>query len=130
MSPLDAQKIIDALASGIDPETGQALPEDSPLHNPHVIRALFIASKALDGTLRRIESNDGRPGKAGKPWTDAEDRQLLAAFDRGMSIQDLANRHERSGGGIAARLVRLGRIKERSEVFERHAPPLDDSEDG
>ncbi|UUZ74621.1 hypothetical protein LP414_19795 [Polaromonas sp. P1(28)-13] len=121
MSPLDAQKIIDALASGIDPETGEVVSDDSPLNNPHVIRALFLASKALSATIRRIESNDGRPGKAGKPWSDAEDKQLLQAFDSGTSIQELTNQHERSVGGISSRLVRLGRIKERSEVRERLA---------
>lgn len=121
MSPLDAQKIIDALASGIDPETGEVVSDDSPLNNPHVIRALFLASKALGATIRRIESNDGRPGKAGKPWSDAEDKQLLQSFDSGTSIQELTNQHERSVGGISSRLVRLGRIKERSEVRERLA---------
>ena len=121
MSPTDAQKIIDALAGGIDPETGEVLPPDSPVNSPHVIRALFIASKALDATIKRIESNDGRPGKAGKPWSDAEDRQLVQAFDGGASVQALADAHERSAGGITSRLVRLGRIKERSEALERHA---------
>ncbi|CAN5500077.1 hypothetical protein BH11PSE9_BH11PSE9_38420 [soil metagenome] len=114
MSPQDAQKIIDALASGIDPETGEVFPEDSPLNNAHVIRALFIASKALGAQLKRVESNDGRPGKAGKPWSEDEDRQLLRGYDEGASVEELAERHERSVGGITSRLVRLGRIKERA----------------
>lgn len=35
------------------------------------------------------------------------------------SVDQLAHSHGRSKGGIAARLVRLGRIKERSEIYTR-----------
>ncbi len=34
-------KVIEALANGIDPLTGEALPEESPYNSPEIIRALF-----------------------------------------------------------------------------------------
>ena len=53
MSPLKAKEIIEALANGIDPETGEILPAQSPVNNPQVIRALFVAGKALDSMAKR-----------------------------------------------------------------------------
>jgi hypothetical protein len=66
MLPTEARQIIEALAQGIDPETGEILPKESQLQRP-------VATHL----------------------------------------------HGRSKGGIAARLVRLGRIKERSEIYTR-----------
>ena len=34
-------KIVEALANGIDPITGELLPSESPYNHPDVIRALF-----------------------------------------------------------------------------------------
>jgi len=121
VTPAEAQQIIDTLAKGVDPETGEVLPPDSCLNSPHIIRALFFASKALDAAIRKAEANAGRPGKAGKPWSEAEDEQLLKAFDAGATVHDLASVHERSAGGITSRLVRLGRITEKSEAHARGA---------
>lgn len=52
--PLIAQDIIIYLANGCDPDTGMKLAEDSPLHRPNVIRALFLASDALSWMSERI----------------------------------------------------------------------------
>jgi hypothetical protein len=116
VTPAEAHQIIDTLAKGIDPDTGEMLHLDSCLNNPHTIRALFLASKALDAVARRSEANEGRPGKAGKPWSAPEEERLLRAFDAGATVDELASNHERSSSGIASRLVRFGRIKDRSEV--------------
>lgn len=48
MSPLEAKLIIEALANGINPETGEILNNQSAFNNPSVIRSLFVAVKALD----------------------------------------------------------------------------------
>jgi len=112
MSPIEAQAIIDALANGVDPETGEVLPSDGALGHAQVVRALFVASKALSESAQRSRLEATRPGKAGKPWSQDEDAQLLQAFDGGAEPRDLASRHERSAGGIRSRLVRLGRLQE------------------
>jgi len=117
LTPAKAQQIIGAVAKGIDPETGNLLSPDNLLNSPHIIRALLFASKALDAVIQKIDAKDGRPSKAGKPWPEAEDEQLLKAFDAGATVHDLASIHERSAGGIASRLVRLGRITERSDAY-------------
>ena len=116
MSPIEAQRVIDALANGVDPGTGELLPGDGPLGSASVVRALFVASKALTESSRRTLLEANRPGKAGKPWSPEEDAQLLQAFDGGQEVRELANRHERSAGGIRSRLVHLGRIQEPARV--------------
>ena len=105
MQAKEAARILQHLADGLDPATGEALPKDSPFNQPDAIRALFTAIRALEGAPQK----DG-PAKAGGKWTDEEDRQLAEAFDKGSPIKDLAQRHERTQGAIRSRLVRLGRI--------------------
>ena len=117
MSPLEARKIIDALANGIDPETGEILPTQSAFNSPQVIRALFVAVKALDRAAKRAERDNSLPDNAGRSWSDVEDKELLAIFDAGTPVKEIATKHGRTRGAIASRLVRLGRIKDRAEVY-------------
>ena len=79
MDDAQALKIISALADGVNPETGEALDIDTPFQALDVIRALFVALRALEITSRsKARRNRGRmPANAGKPWSDDEDRKLL-----------------------------------------------------
>lgn len=128
MSPNEAKSIIEALANGIDPETGEVLPVQGIFSQPQVIRALFIAAKALDHLATQENRDKTVPENAGKPWSPSEDSELLKRFDAGISMKALAASHGRSNGAIASRLVRLGRIKDRAEVYVRaSSQPLDAS---
>ena len=112
MTPEEAKQIIDVLAAGVNPATGEVLPEDNPLNSPHVIRALFIASKALERLAGKpARPSAAAPGKAGKPWSEDEDKRLLVGFDAGTPVAALAHAHERSSGAITSRLERLGRLQ-------------------
>lgn len=112
MTPEEAKQIIDVLAAGVDPATGEVLPEDNALNSSHVIRALFIASKALERMMAKpARPSAAAPGKAGKSWSEDEDQRLLAGFDDGTPVATLALAHERSSGAITSRLVRLGRLQ-------------------
>lgn len=112
MTPAEAKQIIEVLAGGVDPATGEVLPDDSPLSSPHVIRALFIAAKALEVTAAKpARPTAAAPGKAGKSWIEDEDQRLLAAFDAGTTVAELARTHERTTGAINSRLIRLGRLQ-------------------
>jgi len=117
MSPLEARKIIESLSNGIDPETGEILSSQSTFNSPQVIRALFVAGKALDRAIKHAERNSSLPGNAGRSWSAEEDKDLLSVFDAGISIKDIAEKHGRTQGAIAARLVRLGRIKDRADAY-------------
>ncbi len=117
MTPHEAQRVIDALADGVDPDTGELFPEESVLLKPPVIRALFVASRALEGSRSTVAR--AQPGQAGKPWSQEEDQRLLEAFDEGADLAALTASHDRSKGGIASRLILLGRIKARAEIGTR-----------
>lgn len=115
MLTTQAQLIIETLAAGIDPATGEVLPDDGPLSSPTVIRALFLAAIALEGSTgrRRLKTiSNGRAIMTGKPWHDDEDVRLLRAFDAGVTLEELAKNHMRNLGGIQSRLVRHGRLQE------------------
>jgi hypothetical protein len=122
MSPLEARRIVEALANGTDPETGEILPEQSAFNSPQVIRALFIAVKNLDSAVKRVERAKALPDNAGRSWSEKEDEELLALFDSGVSVKDIAQRHARTLGAITARLGRLGRVKERADAYQGTQP--------
>ena len=111
MSPNEAKSIIGALANGVDPETGEVLSTQSVFNNPQVIRALFIATSALDSLEKKEKWEKTLPVNAGNAWSETEDSELLSAFDLGCSIKDISAEHSRTVGAISSRLVRLGRIK-------------------
>ena len=122
MTPAQARQIIEGLAGGLDSTTGEVLPEGGPLSEPHVIRALFIAAKALE----QVAANAARPvpGNAGRPWSEEEDQRLTAAFDGGTPVAELARAHERSRGAITSRLMRFGRLQAGREGSGGASPGL------
>lgn len=110
MDQAQALAVVRSLANGIDPESGEVFPPDSAYQRPQVVRALYEAATALE----RIERFDRRraqmPPKTGEPWSEEEDRKLLAGFDAGRALQELASAHERTMGAVRARLLKYGRI--------------------
>ena len=111
MDEARALTIVSALANGVNPLSGELFAVDSPYQSADVIRALYCAVRALDASGRRRTRGQGiASSNAGKPWSDEEDRQLLAAFDDGRPLAELAQAHGRTRGGIQARLVRHGRL--------------------
>jgi hypothetical protein len=107
-----ALSILQSLSNGTDPFTGEVFAADSPYQHPDVVRALFQAVRAMEGAAATQKRQAARPaaGNSGKPWTKEEDERLLAAFDRGQSVDDLAGTHARSRLAIEARLARFGRV--------------------
>ena len=110
-----AKEIISALAEGVDPTTGELLPEDSVYNKGDIIRALYTVLSSLD----RKKPKKNLPENAGKRWTDEDDKKLCEMFDSGVSKKDICNTFKRTTTGIASRLVRLGKIKERDEFRNR-----------
>lgn len=107
-----ALSIVSALANGVNPQTGESFEVDSPYQAADVIRALYVAVRALEMSNRsRVRGNRARlPANAGKPWAEQEDRELLEKFDAGLSLAQLAQAHDRTLAGIQARLERHGRL--------------------
>lgn len=108
-----ALTIVSALANGVNPWTGEIFPADSPYQTADVVRALFLARRALEAKSQqtRLRTRSNAPANAGKPWTEEEDRSLLEEFDSGCRIPDLAHAHARTTAGIQARLEKHGRLQ-------------------
>jgi hypothetical protein len=47
---------------------------------------------------------------AGKPWDGEEDESLVADFESGTAIAELAQMHQRTEGAIRSRLLKLGKL--------------------
>lgn len=110
-----AKEIISALAEGIDPTTGEVLPDDSVCNKGEVVRAFYTVLSTLDAS----KPKKTQPENAGKRWTVEDDKKLCELFDLGVSNKDICNTFKRTSTGIASRLVRLGKISERDEFRNR-----------
>jgi hypothetical protein len=106
-----ARQIIDTLAQGVHPVTGEAMPEDSPYNAPPVIRALIAVSQALVQPPPKARRE--APANAGKAWLAEEDQKLEAAFASGADLKALAADMGRSAFSLESRLVKLGKIAPR-----------------
>ena len=108
-----ALNIVTALANGVNPQTGEVFAGDSPYQSAEIVRALFMAIRALQAQYARRRPD--APANAGKPWTEAEDAELLEAFDRGTPLATIAQTHARTLAGIQARLERNDRLVPRHQ---------------
>lgn len=115
----EALKIVEALADGLDPGSGEALPNESCLNDPQVVRALHAAREALRNSIKAANRKSDLPTNAGNSWSKSEEEQLAKSFDNGITVEQLAIDHRRTKGAIAARLVRVGKITKRHEVYVR-----------
>ena len=104
MDKSKAITIIEALANGTDPLTGEIFAADSPYQQVDVVRALFMATEVL----KKVKDKNAPPVKGletrGKPWDEAEDEKLKNAFLEGKTIEELAKIHQRTRGSIHSRL--------------------------
>lgn len=110
MDANQALAVVRSLANGIDPVTGEVFPAESAYQRPDVVRALYEAASSLERQERSDRRKAELPVKTGEPWSEDEDRKLLAAFDSGRSLQELAAAHQRTLAGVRARLLKYGRI--------------------
>lgn len=103
-----AIEILEHLSEGVNPVTGEILPENDSCNQADVIRALYTVLNKLNSS----KSKRAGPENAGKPWTDKETEQLKKEFSMGMSINSIAKAHCRSKGAVEVKLCRLGLIEE------------------
>lgn len=106
-----ALPIVRALADGVNPVTGEAYPEHSPYAEPRALRALFSAVDLMQKEVEREKRRERLPANFGKPWTEGEDRLLVAEFEGGVNLGEIARKHQRTQGSIRLRLEKLGKIE-------------------
>lgn len=109
-----AKEILSILADGINPTTGEVLPDYDSCNQVDVVRALHSILIELEKQTDKKSSK--QPENAGKPWTRDEDERLVIEYSSGATTIELAKMHKRTKGSISSRLVKLGEIKERNEA--------------
>ena len=111
MTQLEAAGLLEALAQGADPFTGEILPPSHVLCDERASQALRMAVKALRGQDAAREDQwvrkDGRLS-AGRPWTEEDNAQLEQLFRQGMSPEAMAPLLGRRPRGVANQLKALG----------------------
>jgi len=110
MTTSEALRIVQSLADGRCPTTGQQFPPESPYQQPDIVRALHLAVCGLERLEQRERRESSWPERVGRGWDPAEDQQLCEEFAAGKSIAELSQVHERTQGGIRSRLQKLGKL--------------------
>lgn len=132
MEPDRAIEIVQALADGVDPFTGERFPSSSPYQQADTVRALHLA---LEG-LTKLRRSTVRKTGPGRPWTEDEEQELLRQFDDKIDlsacdaqagVEEIAAKHERTKGAIWARLEKLGRIQRKDFPGSTPHPPTADN---
>ena len=111
-----SKTVIEALASGIDPTTGELLPENHVCNNVEVVRALYSLLQAVDKSKSKNDKN--KPENAGKPWTEDDDKTLCEMFEKHETIKNMSEYFKRTRGSITSRLVKLGKINSQDEFMD------------
>ena len=120
MDIIRAKEIVHALADGVDPRTGEILPEESVYNSPEVIRALFTLLERVNIDEQANTNLKKDPLRnAGKPWTFEEDEQLRNEFLSEVKISEMAEIHGRTKGAIESRLDHIGLQKRPFWLFRK-----------
>ncbi len=128
-----ALKILNALANGVHPATGEVFAADSAYQHPETVRALFEAVRAMEGSRPATAGTTARksaevPANTFVRWSAEEEERLAAGFDAGRTSAELAKLHNRSRAAIEARLLKLGKIDVSALTVQlRYRPKRGDS---
>ena len=119
-----AYSLIDALANGIDPNTGEYFPEDSPYNHPDIIRALFYVLRNKPTQKKQKKSleekqqeniSKGLPKNYGLPWTDETVEYVINQHQANTSIDVIAQEVARKPSSI------IGLLKKKEIITEEQA---------
>lgn len=120
-------RILNALANGVHPATGEQFASDSPYQHPDTVRALYESIRAVQAPQTAPATRDPKSASAlsnrGNPWTPEEEERLASAFDAGKGVDEIVRNHNRSRAAIEARLVKLGRLDPSAVTVPLRYPP-------
>lgn len=126
-----AIEILEMLLNGVDPVTGEILPEKGPHAEPDVIRALYKGIQALSREAKQekeegmCSETDTTPPKANahRPWKKEDDEQLMEMFNNQVPIEDMCTALQRRPRGINNRLIFLGLVERTTDRFGNQLKP-------
>lgn len=109
--------IIEALANGIDPITGEVLPDNSPYNQPEVIRSLFQVTKLIPKAKKSKRTTEqkqqenlekGLPKNYGLAWLEGDINSVVNQYKSNVTIDDIAEEQARKPSSI------IGLLKKRN----------------
>ena len=106
-----ARSVLESLILGVDPESGDELPEEDIVNRIEVNRSLTTALTAIKQVEARMMRRSLLPDSVGKNWTQDEELQLAAEFAKSEPIPSIAEKHGRTVRAIEARAQRLGLLR-------------------
>lgn len=109
------KEILSTLAEGVDPTTGEVLPDNSVCNKGEIVRAFY----AVLNHLEEKKPKKNMPANAGKPWTKEDEDLLISLYHSGTPKRDICKTLQRTESGVAARLVHLGIIESRDTFRDR-----------
>lgn len=109
-----AREVLEGLADGVDPLTGEVLPDESVCNKAEVVRAFHCILNELQNKTKKKRL----PENAGKPWTKEDDKALCRMFDEGKTRSEMCAFFKRTRGGILSRLAYLGKIPETELYYQ------------
>ena len=110
-----AKEIIENLADGINPLTGEVLSDNDSCNQVDVVRAFYAILNHLD----EKKPKKNLPANAGKPWTKEDEDLLVSLYRSGTPKREICKTMQRTESGVAARLVHLGIIDNRDIFRDR-----------
>ena len=132
MEKEQALKILNALANGVHPATGEVFAADSAYQHPDTVRALFEAVRAVEiGQVAAAPTAERKNSDTATNtfvrWTPEEEARLAAGFDTGRTSAELAKLHNRSRAAVEARLLKMGKIDVSALTVQLRYLPKGDS---
>ena len=120
-------KILNALANGVHPWTGEVFAADSPYQHPDTVRALFEAVRTIESDHKPAPPQERKsgdvPANTFVRWSLEEEVRLASQFDAGKTSAELAKLHNRSRAAIEARLLKMGKIDVSALTVQLRYPP-------
>ncbi|WP_040727528.1 hypothetical protein [Thiomicrorhabdus sp. Kp2] len=119
MQQKEVISIIEGLANGVNPITGEILPSTSPYNHPDVIRALFHAinlipkvRKPKQTLAQKQQANieKGLPQNYGLPWNQTDIDSVIQQFNENIAIHLIADQFCRKPRSIIGLLNKQGVI--------------------
>ena len=71
-----AKELLAVLSDGVNPLTGEVLPENDSCNQVEIVRALNTVLRYLDNQPQKLTKPS--PDNAGKPWTAEDEEALLS----------------------------------------------------
>lgn len=128
MTSQAAMEILQLMADGVDPATGEILAADHLCNQPDVIRALVVAIRALSAeqpTPPIVYNRKSDKLNAGRPWTEEDLAALKQLYLSGLPMNAICKQLQRRERGVQQQLCRLGLIEIQKDPAHAPVPGLE-----